>query len=73
VGLWNYIHLVDADGPLPGFAGIPVLNTIAKSPIATLVETFVASLLDSLLESLLESLFESLLKRIVERATHLEE
>jgi hypothetical protein len=57
VGLWNYIRLAAADGPILDFAAIPVLYTIAESP----------------LESLLESLFESLLESLLERASLREE
>jgi len=51
------------------FAAVPVLYTIAESPLASLLETLLESLLESLLENLLESLLESLL----ERASHREE
>jgi hypothetical protein len=51
------------------FAAIPVLYTIAESPLENLLE----SLLASLLESLLESLFERLLESLLERASHREE
>jgi len=47
------------------FTAIPVLYTIAESPLE--------SLLESLLQSLLESLFESLLESLLERASHREE
>jgi len=45
----------------PAFAAIPVLYTMAESP------------LESLLESLLKSLFKSLLENLLERASHREE
>jgi len=61
VGLWNYIRLAAGDGPIPVFAAILVLYTIAESP------------LESLLERLLESLFESLLESLLERASLREE
>jgi hypothetical protein len=51
------------------FAAIPVLCTIAESPLQILLE----SLLQSLLESLLESLLDSLLESLLERASHREE
>jgi hypothetical protein len=51
------------------FAAIPVLCTIAESPLQILLESLIQSLLQSLLESLLDSLLESLL----ERASHREE
>jgi len=51
------------------FAAIPVLCTIAESPLQILLE----SLLEYLLESLLESLRESLLESLLERASHQEE
>jgi len=51
------------------FAAIPVLYTIAESPLECLLER----LLESLLESLLERLFESLLESLLERASHWEE
>jgi hypothetical protein len=47
------------------FAAIPVLFTIAESPLV--------SVLEILLESLLESLFECLLESLLERASHREE
>jgi len=47
------------------FAAIPVLLTIAESPLQILLESLLESLLDSLLDSLLESLLE--------RASHWEE
>ena len=59
------------------FAAIPVLYTIAESPLERLLESLVESLLEilfeSLPESLLESLFESLLESRHERALHREE
>jgi len=69
VGLWNYIRLAAGDGPIPVFAAIPVLYTIADRPLESLLE----SLHESLLKSLLESLFESLLESLLERASHREE
>jgi len=53
----------------PVFAAIPVLYTIAESPLERLLE----SLLESQLESQLESLIESLLESLLERASHREE
>ena len=67
------------------FAAIPVLYTIAESPLGSLLErllerlfeslleSLLASLFERLLESLLESLFESLLESLLERASHREE
>ena len=52
------------DRPIPVFSAIPVLYTIAESPLE--------SLLESLLKSLLESLFKSLLESLLERALHRE-
>jgi hypothetical protein len=57
VGLWTHIWLEAGDRPIPVFTVIPVLYTIAESP----------------LESLLESLFKSLLESLLERASHREE
>jgi len=55
---WIYLY----QSSLPAvFAAIPVLYTIAESP------------LESLLLSLLENLFESLLESLLERASHREE
>jgi len=62
MGLWNHIWLVAGDRPIPVFSAIPVLYTIAESP-----------LLESLLESLHESLFKSLLESLLERASHQKE
>jgi hypothetical protein len=42
------------------FTAIPVLYTIAESPLERLLGRLLGSLLGSLLESLLKSLFESL-------------
>jgi hypothetical protein len=61
VGLWKYIRLAAGGGPIPVFAAILVLYTIAESPR------------ESLLESLLESLFESLSESLLERGSHWEE
>jgi hypothetical protein len=47
--------------PIPVISAIPVLYTIAESP------------LESLLESLLENLFKSLLESLLERVLHQEE
>jgi hypothetical protein len=49
-----------------GFAAIPLLYTIADSPLESLLE----SLHESLLESLLESRFECLHESLLERASH---
>ena len=67
MGLWNYIQLAAGDGPtqssLPAvFAAIPVLYTIAESPLERLLGSLLGSLLESLLGSLLESLFECRLR-----------
>jgi hypothetical protein len=69
VGLRNHIPLVPGDGPIPVFAAIPVLYTIAESLLESLLETLLETLLESMLESLIQSLSESLL----ERASHGEE
>jgi hypothetical protein len=55
------------------FAALPVLCTIAESPVQILLESLLASLVESLVESLLESLLKSLLKSLLERASHWEE
>jgi hypothetical protein len=51
------------------FAAIPLLYTIADSPLEILLE----SLLESLLQSLLESRFECLHESLLERASHRKE
>jgi len=63
--LWYYIRLADGDGPIPVFAPIPVLYTIAESPLENLLER--------LLQLLLECLFESLSESLLERASLREE
>jgi hypothetical protein len=73
VGLWNYIPLVAGDRCIPGFSAIPVLYTIAESPLESLLVSLLESLLKSLLESLLESLIKRLLESLRERASHREE
>jgi len=60
---WTYANLHCLQTAV--FAAVPVLYTIAESPLE--------SLLVSLLESLLESLFEGLLECLLERASHREE
>ena len=59
-GWWPEMDLFQSSLP-PAFAAIPVLYTMAESP------------LESLLESLLKSLFKSLLENLLERASHREE
>jgi len=44
------------------FAAIPVLYTIAQSPLERLLGSMLESLLESLLQSLLESLFDNCLR-----------
>jgi hypothetical protein len=56
---------VAGDRPIPVFSAIPILYTIAESPLVSLFE--------SLLESLLEGLFKSLLESLRETASHQEE
>jgi hypothetical protein len=63
------------------FAAIPILCTIAESPLQILLERLLVSLLERplerllerLLESLLDSLLDSLLESLLERASHREE
>jgi hypothetical protein len=65
MGQWNYIRLAAGDRSIPVFTVIPVMYTIAESPLE--------SLLQSLLECLLESLFKCLLEGLLETASHREE
>jgi len=93
VGVRNSIQLAGGDGPililtacslhylqslLPAvFTAIPLLYSIAESPLERLLERVLESLVQSLLESpltsLLESLFERQLENLLERALHWEE